>query len=213
VADPRAQIPLKLLAHRLLQFVHFAGEGSGLRLSAASRRGRRALNLRRLAHHRVVAELPDLVFVERPAGKLLLAVHLFVEIDEDTHGPEPARRARLDGHEQLLQRLAGRDVFDGGGVLGDLRQPLRFRQVHVRDHEPVNGVDGVLRSETDLLHGFDSPVRCLRTHAVRLRESGHRQAHLVGVGGVLRRTEGPFLGPVQRLFDRVLRGDCRRLNP
>ena len=58
----------------------------------------RALDLRRLAHDRVVAELPNLVFVERPAGELLLPIHLFIEIDEDPHGPEPARRARLDGH-------------------------------------------------------------------------------------------------------------------
>src|ERR1035438_6127268 len=78
MADPRAQIPLELFAHRLLQFVHFAGESGGLRLRTASRRGRRALNLCRLAHHRVVAELPDLVFVERPASQFLLAVHLLL---------------------------------------------------------------------------------------------------------------------------------------
>ena len=40
----------------------------------------------------------NLILVERPAGELLLAVHLLIEIDEDAHGPEPARRARLDGH-------------------------------------------------------------------------------------------------------------------
>ena len=203
MADPQAQIPLELLAHRLLKLVHLAGECRGLRLRAAGRRSRRTLNLCRLAHHRVITELPNLVFVERPAAEFLLAVHLFIEIGEDPHRPEAARRARLDGHEQLLQRLARCDVFDGCGVLGDLRQSLRLRQVHIRDHEPVDGMDSVLRPEADLLNGFDGPVRCLCAHTMRLGEGGHRQAHLVGVGGVLRRTERPLLGPVQRLFDRV----------
>src|ERR1017187_3521631 len=69
MADPRAQIPLELFAHSLLQLVHLAGESCGLRLRTASRRSRCALNLRSLAHHRVVPELPDLVFVERPPGR------------------------------------------------------------------------------------------------------------------------------------------------
>jgi len=88
VPDPRAQIPLELFAQSLLQFVHLAGECRGLPFRAASRRTSRALDLRRLAHHGVVTELPDLVFVERPAGEFLLPVNLFIEIDEDPHGPE-----------------------------------------------------------------------------------------------------------------------------
>jgi hypothetical protein len=41
---------------------------------AANRAGSRIA----LAHHSVVPALPDLVFVERPAGKILLSIHLFI---------------------------------------------------------------------------------------------------------------------------------------
>jgi len=64
-------------------------------------------------------------------------------------------------------------------------------------------MDGVLGAEADLLDRFDRPFGCLRTHTVSPREGRHRQGHRVGVGGMLRRTERPRLGPVQRLFDRV----------
>jgi hypothetical protein len=86
----------------------------------------------------------------------------------------------------------------------ELHQPVGvvLQEAH-ENHEAVDGMDGVLRAEADLLDRFDGSVRCLRAHAMGLRERGHRQAHLVGVGGVLCGADGPLLGPIQRLLDRV----------
>ena len=107
--------------------------------------------------------------------------------------PQPERSARALPNSMAWSIFSSAsrrgDVLDGGGVLGDLGEPLRLRKFDVRDDEAVDGVDGVLRFEADTLDRFDGLVRGLGTDAVRLREGSHRERHLVGVGGVLRRTE------------------------
>jgi len=107
---------------------------------------------------RAVAELPT-SSRRGPAGEQFLPLHLLVEVDEDAHGPEAARRARLDGHEELLQRLAG--------VMFSMRRRpwrpwpgLRPGQLHVGDHQPVHSVDRGVGREADTLDGFDSFIRC-----------------------------------------------------
>ena len=68
--------------------------------------------------------------------------------------------------------------------LATVASPSAFDR-YVRDHEPVYRVDGILRAEADLFDRFDRLVGCLRAYAMRPRQGRHRQAHLVGMRGVL----------------------------
>lgn len=100
-----------------------------------------------------------------------------------------------------------RSATSAAGAIGPQRRPFPFLN-------SFSG-NGYARSWTSDLHGessrraeagfldLDGPARRLRAHAMHAHEDRHRQAHLAGLSGVLRRTERPLVGPVQRLLDRV----------
>ena len=82
---------------------------------------------------------------------------------------------------------------------GDLRKPFRFRQVYVRDHEPVHGMDRILRAEADFFARFDRLVKCLRSYAMRQNRDGEEatgavdrsSSGIAGTNGMIHRGIAP----------------------
>jgi len=163
----------------------------------------RALDLGAFTHDGVVAGLLLLGLRQRPVAAQLLQGQLLLQVDEDAHGAQPARVAALDGHEQLLQRLAGRDVFDGGRILGQLRQPLGLGQVHIGGDEPGDGVQCLLAVVADLADGFHGLRGRGRADAMRAGQGERRGLQARFVRGQLRRVNSPGFRPTESGLDRI----------
>ena len=91
------------------------------------------------------------------------------------------------------ERLRRADVLNRRRILGELCQSRRFRQVHVGNQQPVDGVERILGRETNLLHGLDPLHGGPDVFAVRPRELLHDHGHPRGVRGVLHGFQGPGL--------------------
>ena len=203
MAKQRHQIALEASAHLLAELMHLAAESLKHHLGFARGRGVRALDLGPLAHDGVVTDLLLLGLRQRPVAAQLLQGQLLLQVDEDAHAAQATRVAALDGHEQLLQRLAGRDVFDGGRVLGQLRQPLGPGQVHIGGDEPGDGVECLFTVVADLADGFHGLQSRGRANAVRAGQGERRGLQARLVRGQLRRVDGPGFRPTEGGLDRL----------
>ena len=181
MAKQRHQIALEASAHLLAELVHLAAESLKHHLGLTRGSGMRALDLGAFTHDGVVTDLLLLGLRQRPVATQLLQGQLLFQVDEDAHGAQPARVAALDGHEQLLQRLAGL----GLGVLG--------RQHH--------------RAEGELLDPAERALDGIGQQVAGGSALDHGRGHAVNAaGGAARCVDGGGLDRGQAGVDALDRG-------
>jgi hypothetical protein len=169
-----------------------------------------ALDLRAFPNDRVVAELL-LLGLGQGASELKLGdLRFLLEVDEQPQRAKAARGARLDGHHDGFEGLAGGDVLHCCRVLGEIRQALRLRQLQVRNDQPLHRVRGFGVLEADLFDRGYLPGRCRRAHAVGVGQRLERGLGFGILGGHHDRTDGELLGPGKRALDGVGQEISRR---
>jgi hypothetical protein len=203
VADERLEVILELRADVLTQVVELAAQRAELAFDGLRGRRMRALDLGAFAHHRVVAGLLFLGLSQGAAELKLCDLRLFLEVDEQPQRAQAARGARFDGHHDRLEGLAGRDVLDRGGVLGELGQALRLREFQIGYDQPLNRVRRLRVLEADFFDGCHLPGCRNRSHAVGVSQRFERSLGFGILGGHHDRADGEILGPGERALDGV----------
>ena len=210
IDDHRLEILLELGPDVFSNVVELAPQRAQLAFDGL-RGGRvRALDLRTLLHHRVVPDLLLLGLRQGAAQLKLRNLGFLLEVDEQAQSPQAARRARLDGEDNALHRLARRHVLHRRRVLGEFGETFRLREVHVCDDEALHGMRSLGEFKADFFDCSHLLRRCGGTHAVRGRQ---RPEGSLGLGILSRHhdgTDGELLPPRKRTLDSVGEQASRR---
>ena len=207
-ADGRHQFALERLADVLLQVLHFARELLHLAVERAGGFAQRTVDRLRRLHDGVVPDLLHLQIGQGLAVELRLKprdLFCLCHLGEKAHGAEATGLARLDRQHELLEGLAGTQPFGihGGGILGDLCEAGGLVQADVRDDELLNAGCGLRCGITHLPYRLDGLLRCGGAVSVRLGERACDSDCALLMRRFLRRLDGPLLGKLDSLVDRL----------